>query len=270
VSCRSWSDRRAAADRGFDAIECWWPFDGPVPADGEADRFVASVRDAGVRLVALNLDGGDLAAGERGILSHPDQRERVAAGLDVAERLVRDLEVEVVHGLVGNRRLGLDPREQETLAALQLARIAARFAPLGVRVVVEALNPWENPLYPLPRTADVLALLDRIERDHGQQVWLLYDLYHAQRTEGELLTTIARHHDRLGHVQVADAPGRGEPGTGEIAVERVLAALGASGYDGWVGLEYLPTTETTASLADLDRWRAALASGGTGTAGQER
>jgi len=257
---------QAAADAGFDAIECWWPFDGPLPSDGAYDRFVAAVRDAGVALVAVNLDGGDLAAGDRGILSHPDQHARVEAGLDVAERLVLDLGVEVVHGLVGNRRLGLDPREQDSHAMVQLARVAARLGPTGARVVVEALNPWENPLYPLHTTAAAIALLDRIEREHGQQLHLLYDVYHAQRSEGELLGTIERLGHRFGHVQLADAPGRGAPGTGEIAVTRVLAALGASAFDGRVGLEYLPTGTTADSLTALDTWRAALAAGSTGAA----
>jgi hydroxypyruvate isomerase len=252
---------RAAAAAGFDAIECWWPFDGPEPDDRSYDRFVTAVREAGVALVAVNLDGGDLAAGDRGILSHPEHQARFDVGLAVAVQLVADLQVPVVHGLYGNRLLGLDARDQGRVAAANLAAVSAAVAPHGARVVIEALNPWENPLYPLTRGADIRGVLDRIARDYAQQVWWLYDCYHAQRTEGELIATISHWAHRFGHFQLADAPGRGEPGTGEIAVDRVLEALAASGYQGHVGLEFLPSTDTSHSLRDLPRWETALRAG---------
>ena len=259
-------DRPAAARAaGFDAVECWWPFGGPEPSDGEVDRFVAAVRDAGVRLVAMNLDGGDLAAGERGVLSDPGRTKRFARGLAVGVDIARRLEAPVLHALYGNRRLGVDPREQDELAIEHLGMAAAAATEVGATVVVEALNPWENPLYPWHRTAQVVGLIDRVRHLTGQTIACLYDLYHAQRSEGEVMATIRRYVDRFGHVQVAGAPGRHEPDRGELAITRVLSVLRDSGYRGGIGLEYNPTTTTQASLAGLDEMRSALAGPGGGT-----
>lgn len=259
-------DRPAAARAaGFDAVECWWPFDGPEPPDPEVDRFVAAIRDAGVRLAAMNLDGGDLAAGDRGILSDPAQTERFERGLAVGVDIARRLEVPVLHALYGNRRLGVDPREQDDLGIEHLGMAAAAAAEVGATVVVEALNPWENPHYPWHRTAQVIALIDRVRHHTGETIACLYDLYHAQRSEGEVIATIRQYADRFGHVQVAGAPGRNEPGTGELAIARVLSVLRDSGYRGGIGLEYTPTTTTQASLAGLDGLHAALTGTGGGT-----
>jgi hydroxypyruvate isomerase len=256
-------DRPAAARAaGFDAVECWWPFDGPEPPDRDVERFVAAVRDAGVRVAAMNLDGGDLAAGDRGVLSDPEQTERFARGLAVGVDLARRLEVPVLHALYGNRRLGVDPRAQDDLAIEQLGMAAAAAAEVGATVVVEALNPWENPHYPWHRTAQVVGLIDRVRQATGETIACLYDLYHAQRSEGEVIATIRRYADRFGHVQLAGAPGRNEPGTGELAMARVLSVLRDSGYRGGIGLEYVPTTSTHASLDGLDELRSVLADTG--------
>lgn len=248
----------AAAAAGLDAVECWWPFTDARPGDREVARVVAAVRDAGVQLVALNLDGGDLGAGDRGLLSDPDHTARFRDNLEVALAIAAELRCPVLNALYGNRRPGLDPREQDELAVEHLGVAAAAARRIGATVVVEALNPWENPWYPLRRATEVLALADRVERVTGERIRCLYDLYHAQRTEGELRGTIRRHADRFGHVQVADAPGRGEPGTGEIDVPNVLRELAASGYTGAVGLEYTPTSTTRESLRSLPSWRGAL------------
>ena len=248
----------AAAAAGFDAVECWWPFPGAEPTDAERERFVRSFREAGVRLAALNLDGGELAKGERGLLSHPGREAHVERNLAAAVDLAGELGCGIINALYGNRVLGLDPRDQDELAVTHLGMAAAAARSIGATVVVEALNPWENPQYPLNRTAQVIELMGRVERDSGERIRCLYDIYHAQRTEGELIETIRRHGASFGHVQLADAPGRGEPGSGEIAFPRVLEALRTSGYRGAVGLEYLPTTTTTASLAVVDAVRDAL------------
>lgn len=252
----------AAAAAGFDAVECWWPFDGPDPADRELDAFVGTLQGAGVRLAAMNLDAGDLAAGDRGLLSDPAQTDRFERGLASGIEVARRTGCEVLHGLYGNRRLGLDPRTQDAVATEHLGMAAAAAREIGATVVVEALNPWENPLYPWHRTDQVVAVADRVAARTGETIRCLFDIYHAQRSEGELIATIERHVDRFGHVQLADAPGRHEPGTGEIAVHRVLATLRDSGYTGGVGLEYVPSSTTEASLAGRDALRATLAGEG--------
>jgi hydroxypyruvate isomerase len=248
----------AAAAAGFDAIECWWPFDGPEPSEAAKDEFIGAVDDAGVRVVAMNLDAGDLSKGHRGLLSDPDQVDRFRKGVSSGVDLAGRLGCRVLHAMYGNRRLGANPREQDALAIEHLGTAAAAAREIDATVVVEALNPWENPLFPWTRTEEIVALADRVELQTGERIACLYDIYHAQRSEGDLIATIEKYVDRIGHVQIADSPGRGEPGTGEIAYTRVLAALRDSGYRGSIGLEYIPTTTTHESLAGLDALRAVL------------
>ena len=238
----------AAAEAGFRCIECWWPFDHPDPDDAQREAFVAAVVDAGVSLTALNFYGGNLAAGDRGVLSVPAVADDFRRNIGPAVSIAGELGCTVLHALYGNRALGVDPRQQDELAVEQLASAAGAAQAIGATVVVEALNPWENPLYPVTRTSTALAVLDRVRSATGARLALLYDLYHVQRAEGDLIATIRRHAGRFGHVQLADSPGRGEPGTGEVAFDRVLRELETAGYAGRIGLEYAPTTTTLASL----------------------
>src|SRR5690606_33472962 len=131
----------------------------------------------------------------------------------------------VLHALYGNRVPGVDPRVQDDLAVEHLALAANAAADIGAVIVVEALNPWENPLYPITGSRAALEVIARVAAETGARLQLLYDLYHMQRSEGDLITSIRRHAARFGHVQLADAPGRHEPGTGEVAFDRVLAEL---------------------------------------------
>ncbi|WP_205745614.1 hydroxypyruvate isomerase family protein [Egibacter rhizosphaerae] len=241
----------AAAEAGFDEVEVWWPFDRPDPGDRAVDTFVTRCREEGVGLAALNLDGGDLTAGERGLVSLPGEESRFRANLPVAVELAERLGCRVLHALYGNRVLGVDPAAQDEIATERLTLAARAAERIGARVVVESLNPTDNPHYPLRTATDVCTVLDRVAAATGARLAWLCDLYHVQRGEGDLITTIRRHADRIGHVQVADAPGRGEPGTGEIAFERVLPELTRAGYEGRIGLEYRPSTTTEEGLAWL-------------------
>ena len=242
----------AAAASGFDAVELWWPFASPDPPDAELDRLAGALADAGVDLVGLNFDAGDMPAGDRGLVSVPAAAARFRANVDVAVGLAGRLGCRTLNALYGNRVDGVDPAEQDELAVAHLALAASAAGRVGATVVVESQNPFDSPRYPLLRTAEVLAVLDRVEREAGARLEFLCDLYHLQRTEGNLIHTVERHWRRFGHVQVADSPGRNQPGTGEIAYERVLAALAATGYRGYVGLEYRPLGPTAESFAWLD------------------
>ena len=245
---------QAARDAGFAAVECWWPFADAVPADREVDAFVAAVRDAGVALVSLNAYGGDPAAGERGIASVPGREAEFRDSLDVTVGVLQALECPALHVLHGNRD-GSDPARQDELATqhLQLAVAAVRGTS---RVLVEALSGDER--YPVRTSADVLRVLDRV----GPGADFLCDVYHLSVNGEDPVEVVRRHAGRIGHVQVADAPGRHQPGTGTVDVPAVLAALDAVGYDGWVGLEYAPlgpSLESFGWLAGEDAERRAAA-----------
>ncbi len=249
---------RAVADAGFEAVEMWWPFRDAVPADRDVDALAAAIEDAGVTLALLNLFGGDLSSGERGVLSHPGREAEFAGNLDVAVGLAGRLGCGVLHALYGNRLDGLDPSAQDEVAVTRFATAASAAARAGAGVVVEALNPVEQPGFPLHRTRDTVALADRVRAETGAEIGVLYDAYHMQRSEGELIPTIRTYAHRFRHVQVADAPDRTAPGTGEIAYPRVLAALEAAGYRGWVGLEYRPGGEGVDDFAWIGALHGAL------------
>lgn len=233
-------DRFARAKAaGFDAVECWWP------SGVDLDAFAAAIEDAGVQLVLLNLDGGDLAAGDRGFLNDPGAEERIRANLDATLQLAGRLGCRRLHAMAGNLRPD-EPRE------VQLARVYERLrwmAPLaaaaGVTLLIEALNHFDTPRYPFTRTPEVLAALDAVGAPNLQYQ---YDFYHLQRTEGNLTETVRANIGRIGHVQVADAPERYQPGTGEINYRRVLHLLDELGYEGYVGLEYKAPGPTEATF----------------------
>ncbi|WP_219416687.1 hydroxypyruvate isomerase family protein [Pseudonocardia nigra] len=225
-------DRPAAARAaGFDAVEFWWPFPTAAPRDREVEAFVRAVEDAGVQLVAVNLAAGDMPAGDRGLASWPGRVNEFRDSIDVAADIGARLGTHVFNALYGNRVDGCDPRDQDDLAAQNLARAAAL---LDGTVVLEPLSG--APRYPLRTAADVLAVADRVG---AANLALLADLYHLTVNGEDVDDVLARHLGRIGHVQIADAPGRHEPGTGAIPFDRHLTAL--TGYRGWIGLEYVPS-----------------------------
>ncbi|MDP9497541.1 MAG: TIM barrel protein [Actinomycetota bacterium] len=239
---------QAARDAGFDAVELWWPFADPVPSDREAQALVRAVRDAGVRLVSLNGTGGSSERGERGLLSVPGREREFADNLAAVLALARELACPAVHLLYGNRVPGAAPEAQDELAAEHLARAAEQAATSGAVVLVEALSG--GPDYPLRTGDDVARVLDRVGSPH---VRFLCDLYHLA-TNGEDVAEVVRGHaSRTGHVQVADAPGRHQPGTGALDVAGLLRTLVAMGYAGWVGLEYAPLGPSADSFSWLPR-----------------
>ena len=236
---------QAARDAGFEAVEAWWPFATAVPADREVDAFVAAVRGAGVQLVSLNAYGGDLAAGERGIAALPGREAEFRDNLDVAVGLLEALACPTLHVLHG-RRDGSDPARQDELVTEHLRLAVARTREVGAGVVVEALSGDER--YPVRTAADAMTVLDRVP---GAR--FLCDVHHLSVNGEDPVEVVRRHADRIGHVQVADAPGRHQPGTGTVDVAGCLAALEDVGYDGWVGLEYAPLGPSWASFGWLRR-----------------
>jgi hydroxypyruvate isomerase len=233
-----------AAEAGFGAVELWWP------AGEDLDAVASAAAEAGLEVVAMNFDGGDLDAGERGLLSDPARRERFRENVRVALELAGKLGCKRLNALAGLELPEL-AREKQVALAIDNARFAADAAAAqGATILIEPINPLDNGPYLLPDTAAALEFIDRLERDNAK---LLFDTFQAQRMEGNLTATIREHAGRFGHVQIADSPDRGEPGSGELAFPYLFAELEAAGYDGWVGLEYRPRGTTEESLAWLPR-----------------
>lgn len=241
---------QAAKDAGFDAIEFWWPWpDQPVPADGELDDFVSAVRDAEVQLVGLNFFAGDLAGPDCGVLSIPDRASQFRDNIDVAVGIGEQLGVRGFNALYGNRIEGVTADSQDDLALEQLGLAAGAAARIDATVLVESVSGPKA--YPLRSAADSAAVV-RAVRDAGHaNVAFLFDLFHLANNGDDLPGAIDAYTDLTAHVQIADCPGRGEPGTGSLDVDRLLDRLARSGYSGWVALEYKPTTDTETSLAWL-------------------
>jgi hydroxypyruvate isomerase len=248
----SLTERPAAARAaGFDAVEFWWPWpDRPVPADAEVEAFVRGVRDAGVRLVGLNFYAGDLAGADAGVLSLPARSAEFRANVPVVAEIGAALDVPTHNALYGVRVDGVPPVAQDELAQENLTLAAEALAANGATVLVE---PVSGPKpYPLRTARDVVDVLDRLEVGN---VGLLLDLYHLAANADDLDAAIAAYTDRVAHVQIADHPGRGEPGSGTLHLDGHLAALQAAGYSGYVAAEYVPTTTTQDSLGWFARSR---------------
>jgi hydroxypyruvate isomerase len=236
----------AAQAAGFDAIEFWWPWpDQPVPPDAEIDRFVAAVRDAGVQLIGLNFFAGNLAGADCGVLSIPARSAEFRDNIAVTMGIGEALGVSAFNALYGNRVEDAAPQQQDELAAENLLLAAHAAAAIGGTVLLEPIS-GPKP-YPLRTADDVATVLDRVP---ASNTGFLCDLFHLANNGDDVDAALLAYAHRIAHVQIADHPGRGEPGTGILDLQRYLSTIEANGYSGYVGLEYIPTTTTIDSL----RW----------------
>jgi len=233
-----------AAAAGFAAVEFLSPYEAGV------DAVKARVDDLGLTVVMFNLPAGDADAGEFGTLGNPARRDFFRCSFAQALAAADRLSCERLHAMFGKRAAGFDAAEQVDCALDNLAWAAPQAAEAGVTLLVEALNPIDWPDYFLNTTADALDIVVRADQPN---VKLQYDVYHAQMMEGNLINTITDDFLTIGHVQIADVPGRHEPGTGEINYPNVFSALERLGYEGYIGLEYRPPGDTDASLGWLPR-----------------
>lgn len=240
----------AAKAAGFDAVEFWWPFPDPVPAAADVDAFVASVCDAGVALIGLNFYAGDLAGADCGVLSIPDRCAHFRDNVQVAVGIGERLGVQAFNALYGNRIPGVTEAKQDELALDNLVFAAGQAATIGASVLIEPISGPKR--YPLRSAADVSEVLSRLRAAGAANVGMLFDLYHLASNGEDLDAAIAAHVGEIAHVQVADVPGRGEPGTGTLDIPHYLDELRGAGYGGWIALEYKPSTpDTAASLGWL-------------------
>ncbi len=225
-----------AKEAGFSAVEFWWP------SGEDLGEVEAAIKDAGLEVTLFNFDAGDMPGGDRGLLSDPDRQAQFRENVPVALELAQRLGCSKLNALVGQEIPGMSREEQLDLARENVAWAAGLAAEYGAEVLVEAVNTFENGPYLLYTTDAAAKFVGGVGKAN---VKLQYDFYHMQRMEGNLSVTLREHIGETGHVQVADSPGRGEPGTGEINYPYVFGVLEELDYDGYVGLEYNPTTERT-------------------------
>jgi hydroxypyruvate isomerase len=243
--------KRPAAARaaGFGAVEFWWPFAEPVPRDREVDTFVEALGDAGVRLVLLNFVAGDMAAGERGLLSLPGRSAIFLDNIDVCVGVAGRTGCTVLNAVYGNRIAGVPERQQDDLAAENLALAASAAARVGATVLVEALNSYDIPSAAIVSSRRALAVINEVRAGGVANIAFLADLYHLGRMGEDLADTLARDADDIAHIQIADVPDRGAPGTGELDWEALFGQLAAQGYPGWIGCEYKPSDPADSSTS---------------------
>ncbi|MFE4643678.1 TIM barrel protein [Streptomyces sp. NPDC056730] len=247
----------AAAAAGFDAVELWWPWtDTPTPPQAELDALEKALDDAGTRLVGLNFYAGQLPGPDRGALSVPgEESDRFVANIEVAADFAAATGCGALNALYGNRVEGVDPRAQDELALENLVRAAHAADRAGAILLIEALNKPESPLYPLVSAPSAVEVVDRVNAATGLgNAAFLLDLYHLSMNGEDLNEVIDRYAEKTGHVQIADNPGRGAPGTGSLPLGDLLGRLRKAGYTGWVGLEYKPGDRPSAESFD---WLAA-------------
>ncbi|XVU28825.1 hydroxypyruvate isomerase family protein [Actinoplanes sp. CA-054009] len=242
----------AAKAAGFDAVEFWWPFAQAVPPAAEVDAFLDAILDAGVQLVGLNFFAGDMPGGDRGLVSWPARSAEFRDNAELVTGIGAATGCRSFNALYGNRIPHLDGDVQAETAVANLAFAAAATARIGGTVLVEAVS-GPHP-YPLRTAADVVAVLDRVRDERGAtNLAFLADLYHLTVNGDDVAKVLDEHAERIGHVQIADAPGRHEPGTGDIDLGGHLTQLDQAGYPGWIGLEYVPSGASALSFDWLPR-----------------
>jgi len=228
-----------ARDAGFAGVEFLFPY------AFDADDILERLQRHQLQLVLHNLPPGDWQAGDRGMACDPRRFEEFQDSVHSAVAYAKELGTPRVHCMAGILPGGVAPeRAREAyLRALQYA--ADQFAPLGVEVLIEPINHYDIPGYFLNHSRQALAILADAARPN---LFLQYDIYHMQRMEGELANTIRACLPNIRHMQLADTPGRHEPGTGEINFPYLFRLLDELGYEGWIGCEYRPRAGTLASL----------------------
>jgi hydroxypyruvate isomerase len=246
----------AAAAAGFTAVELWWPWvDSPTPEQSELDALGAALNDAGTQLVGLNFYAGQLPGPDRGALSIPgEESDRFRANIDVAADFAQAVGCKALNALYGNRVDSVPPEEQDRLALENLVLAAQAADRVGAVLLVEALNKPESPRYPLVSAPAAIEVVDKVNEASGLgNAKFLLDLYHLSMNGEDLNEVIDTYTGKTGHVQIADNPGRGAPGSGTLPLADLLERLNKAGYDGWVGLEYKPSGPSAENFEWLPR-----------------
>ena len=236
----SFMDRfEKAAESGFKAVEFLFPY------AYKAGEIRQKLDQNNLRLVLHNLPAGDWDEGERGIACLPDRMDEFKASVAKAIEYAKVLGVGQLNCLAGKAPAGLS---QELLQATLIANLryaAAELKKVNIKLLIEPINTFDIPGFYLSKTQQALEILNEVGSDN---VYIQYDIYHAQRMEGELSKTLEENISKIAHIQLADNPGRHEPGTGEINYAYLFKLIDQIGYQGWIGCEYKPATLTQSGL----------------------
>ncbi|WVN41170.1 hydroxypyruvate isomerase [beta proteobacterium MWH-UniP1] len=236
---------RAAAN-GFQAVEFLFPY--PYTAQEIKERLARH----NLQLVLHNLPAGDWDAGDRGMACDPNRVDEFRASVARAIAYASVLGTPQINCLAGKAPAGVSAAQLRDTFVANLRFAAAELQQAGIKLLIEPINHFDIPGFYLNTTAQAIDIMNQVGSDN---LFLQYDIYHAQRMEGELAATIEKYLDRIAHMQLADNPGRNEPGTGEINYRFLFQHLDKLGYPGWIGCEYKPATTTEAGLG----WRSTLA-----------
>lgn len=243
---------RAASDAGFAGVEIQFPYEVP------AEELWAELQRCNMPLVLINLPAGDLMQGGAGLPAVPGREEAFTQALAQAQAYAEVVRPQRINVLAGRLAEGVEREQALALLAQHLWQAAEAFDASGVPVLMEAINHHDMPGFLLNTPEHLLDMLQRIGHANlGAQL----DLYHMARMDQDLASSVRRLHGHIGHVQFADVPGRGEPGSGALDFEPALVALEEQGYAGWLGAEYRPVGATTAGLGWLPQWRERLFQG---------
>lgn len=236
---------QAAAAQGFEAVEFQFPY------DHSAAAIAAAVRDSGLPVVLFNAPPGDWTAGERGLATLPERRRDFRAAMARAFDYAAAYNCPRIHVMAGIEKAGMDRRAMEACYMDNLAWAAEQASGAGLMLLIEPLNPRDVPgyfLHDFDYAEKILAEID------APNLRLQFDLYHAQIVHGDMAKRLERQMPWIGHMQIANPPGRHEPGVGEIDYHFMFETLDGLGYDGWVGCEYRPSREGEASLEWIRRY----------------
>lgn len=225
---------RAAARAGFAAVEFWWPFE-PAPDRATVADFLRAVAASGCQLTSLNLYPGDRQAGEAGVLGDLGRADLVRASVDTARRIAEESPCRAFNILYGNLPADTTETEHDAIAMQQLIHAGRALADVGGQLLLE---PRSAPRYALRTAKKALHVIDALRTEGVMNVRLLADFYHLAVTGHDVTAIIDAHLSDIGHIQIADAPGRGAPGTGELPLRSWLQRCEQRGYNGFVGLEY--------------------------------
>lgn len=228
-----------ASQFGFKGVEYLFPY------GWKKEQLSEKLEKYGLQQVLHNLPAGNWGAGERGIACLSGREGKFQEGVGLAIEYAKALNCKRLNCLVGKTPQGVPPEKVRQTLVSNLQFAAAALEKEGIRLLIEPLNDRDIPGFYLIHTQDALRLMEEVNHSN---LWLQYDIYHMQIMEGNLTKTILNNLNRIAHIQLADNPGRDEPGTGEINFTNLFRSIDEARYEGWIGCEYAPVGKTEDGL----------------------